>query len=71
GAQKFAERVMAIAGSDAERSVDTAFRLALSRTPSAKERAEFQQLATGRPLAEALTQLGVVLFNVNEFIYLE
>jgi hypothetical protein len=70
-AKHFADRVIELAGPDLDKGVETAFQLALSRRPSAAERAKFHASAAGKPLAEALARLGVVLFNINEFIYLE
>jgi len=70
-AHRFAERVIEYAGPDPDKAVNKAFQLALARTPSSAERDRFKQAAAGRPLVESLTRLGVVLFNLNEFIYLE
>ncbi len=62
-AKYFAARVVEEVGPDRAKQVDRAFWLALGRAPSGKEQAE----AAGLPLE----QLGVVLFNLNEFVYLE
>ncbi|MEP7361776.1 MAG: PSD1 and planctomycete cytochrome C domain-containing protein [Acidobacteriota bacterium] len=70
-AKQFAARVIELVGADPDKALDTAFQLALSRSPSDAERAKLQASAAGKPLTEALTRLGLVLFNVNEFIYLE
>jgi hypothetical protein len=70
-ARHFAERVIESAGPDPDKALDQAFLLALSRRPSAAEHEKFKSTAAGKPLTETLTRLGVVLFNLNEFIYLE
>ncbi|MBI1790340.1 MAG: PSD1 domain-containing protein [Acidobacteria bacterium] len=62
-ARHFAERVTEMAGPDRDRRIDYAFRLALARSPSADEAA--------RARGADLERLGVVLFNLNEFIYVE
>jgi hypothetical protein len=70
-AKRFAERVIELAGSDRAKEVDKAFLLTLGRLPSAAERQKAVGLfATASP-RDALTRLGVVLFNLNEFVYLE
>jgi hypothetical protein len=71
GAKKLAERAIELAGPDPDKAVETAFLLTVSRRPSTAEREKFRATATGQPLPESLTRLGVVLFNLNEFIYLE
>jgi hypothetical protein len=58
-----AGRVRDEAGSGKDRQIDRAFRLALSRPPSDAE------LAKARPAG--LENLALVLFNLNEFVYLE
>jgi hypothetical protein len=70
-AKHFADRVVELAGPDRTRQVDTAFRLALSRAPSATEREKAAVLLNNVTPQEGLARLGVVLFNLNEFIYLE
>lgn len=62
-ARYFAARVREDAGPDRAKQVDRAFWLALGRAPSAAERAKSDSLP--------LEQLGVVLFNLNEFVYVE
>jgi hypothetical protein len=74
----FAERVEKAAGSDPGEEVREAFRIALSREPSAKELAESRQFL-GRqrthhagkpdPALAALTDLCHVMLNLNEFVY--
>jgi hypothetical protein len=51
--------------------VDLAFQLAIGRLPSTIERDKADKLLGAAPSREALARLGVVLFNLNEFIYLE
>ena len=46
-----------------------AFLLALSRQPSAEESAKAMDVLGNLPAPEALARLGVVLFNLNEFVY--
>ncbi len=86
-AQAFAERLMKEAGTDDAARVELAYRLALSRRPSEKERAALldflskQQAqiaadALGGSTADAtrrqtLTALCLVLFNTNEFAYVQ
>lgn len=70
-ARHFAERLLQ-SGSDASRQVDEAFWLTLGREPSSKERREaLQFIKQSKEPVEGLTQLAVVLFNLNEFLYLE
>ena len=70
-ARRFADRVIELAGPDFAKDVDEAFTLALGRSPSQGERDKAAQLLASSPRREALTRLGVVLFNLNEFLYLE
>ncbi len=70
-AKKFAANVLEHAGPDVDQSLDRAFLLTLARKPSETERQKYKVAAQGKTSLEALTQLGVVLFNLNEFIYLE
>jgi len=52
--------------------VDEAFWLALGREPSSNERREaLQFIKQAAGLVDGLAQLAVVLFNLNEFLYLE
>jgi hypothetical protein len=62
-AQAFAERVREAVGDDRDRQVDQAFRYALARRPTPSEAAQARRLE--------LPQLALVLFNLNEFLYLE
>ena len=61
--RRFAGRVVELAGPDKDKQIDRAFRLALGRPPSAPE--------VERARKVDLSRLGVVLFNLNEFLYLE
>jgi hypothetical protein len=70
-ARHFADRVIEFAGEDWNKEVDKAFLLALGRLPSALERDKAVQLFEAAPVRDALTRLGLVLFNLNEFLYLE
>jgi hypothetical protein len=70
-AKHFAERVVELAGPDRDKQMEKAFLLTLGRLPSARERQKAADLFAAGPSREALTRLGVVLFNLNEFIYLE
>jgi hypothetical protein len=62
---------MEFAGTDVDKGLDEAFLRALARRPSAEERQKYKLLFAGKPLLEGYTRLSVVLFNLNEFIYLE
>jgi hypothetical protein len=61
--RRMAERVAELAGPDKNKQIDWAFRLALGRPPSAPEAEKARTIDMSR--------LGVVLFNLNEFLYLE
>ena len=51
------------AGPDCGKQIERAFRLTLGRPPSTEERA--------RAATASIEELAVVLFNLNEFIYVE
>ena len=70
-ARHFAKRVIALAGDDTNRQIDRAFRLALGRAPEKEETSHARELYAIRSHEDALTRLGVVLFNLNEFLQLE
>ena len=70
-AKHLAERVVELAGPDWEKQLEKAFLLIVGRPPSKRERQKATELFSAAPAQEALTRLGVVLFNLNEFIYLE
>jgi hypothetical protein len=67
----FAERALETAGPDPDRQITTAFALALSRDPGVEEKSQARTLFENASPKEALSRLGSVLFNLNEFIYLE
>ena len=70
-AKHFAARVIELAGPDPERQIERAFRMALSRPPSRHEIERAQATMAGMESREALARLSLVLFNLNEFMYLE
>ena len=67
----FARRVIGEAGEDRAAQVGRAFRLVLGRTPSADERDQAVRAFADAPAEQAVARLGVVLFNLNEFLYLQ
>ncbi|MBM3756512.1 MAG: DUF1553 domain-containing protein [Acidobacteria bacterium] len=69
--EHFAARVIELAGPSMEKQVDRAFDLVLARPPKPAELSEARKLYEGRAPKEALTRLATVLFNLNEFLYLE
>jgi Protein of unknown function (DUF1553)/Protein of unknown function (DUF1549) len=73
-ARHFAERLRREAGDDPDRQIEHAYRLALARMPSDRERqtmrAFLQAEAARSPRDDAaLVQLCRVIFNLNEFVY--
>jgi hypothetical protein len=70
-ARHFAARVIELAGPDPARQIDRAFRMALSRPPSREEVKSARAAMLGMEAHEALARLSLVLFNLNEFMYLE
>jgi hypothetical protein len=68
-ARYFADRVVELAGPDRDKQLEQSFLLALARQPTAEERAKAAVVLGNLPSKEALTRLGVVLFNLNEFVY--
>jgi hypothetical protein len=64
-AQMFADRVKKDAGDDPSRQVDLAYRIALTRPPTAAELA----IALETTRAGSLVDLTHVLLNLNEFVY--
>ena len=56
---------------DQEEPVERAFWSVLSRPPSEQEKRDALKLLARTTPVEGLTRLGVVLFNLNEFLYLE
>jgi mono/diheme cytochrome c family protein len=67
----FAKRVLDMAPESQDRQIDAAFQLVLFREASATEKEQARTLFNGRTSEQALTRLATVLFNLNEFIYLE
>jgi cytochrome c553 len=70
-AQRLAERIVETVGPSAERQIARAFELTLGRTPSAEEAARAATLYSQSKPRDALARLNRILFNVNEFLYLE
>jgi hypothetical protein len=70
-ASHFASRVIELAGPDRDRQIEKAFTIALARKPEPAEIDKARALFANATAKEALSRLGVVLFNLNEFIYLE
>ena len=65
-ARLFAERLERAAPGDLEAQIDLAYRIALTRPPTAAEAAIARELAGGRGLSD----LAHVMLNLNEFLYL-
>ena len=65
-AQLFADRVARDAGGDPTRQIELAYRIALTRPPTATE----LTIATEATRPGALADLTHVLFNLNEFVYI-
>ena len=65
-AQLLAERVQREAGAEPMKQIDLAYRIALTRPPSATELA----LAAEATKRGSLADLAHVLFNLNEFVYI-
>ena len=63
----FAERVQKLAGDDAAKQVEAAYRLALGRLPTGDERAKLVAYVGQHGLAN----LCRVLFNLNEFVFVD
>jgi hypothetical protein len=70
-AKHFADRVIEFAGADRNKQVEEAFLFALGRPPSSSEREKAADLFKAAPARDAIARLGQVLFNLNEFLYLE
>ncbi len=70
-ATHFARRVIGEAGGDRAAQVDRAFFLALGRAPSTQERDQALVAFADASSEDAMARLGVVLFNLNEFLYLQ
>jgi hypothetical protein len=66
-AEQFAARVLKQAGANPDAQVDTSWRLAFARTPSAAER----QTALDYLHRNSLQRLCLLIFNMSEFIYVD
>ncbi len=64
-AQAFAKRLERECGSDRDKTIDRAFRLALGRAPTANELQRSSEFLREQPLGE----FTLALFNLNEFLY--
>lgn len=65
-AQAFAKRLEGECGSDRDKTIDRAFRLALGRAPTTNELQRSSEFLREQPLSE----FALALFNLNEFIYI-
>lgn len=70
-ARTFANRIRKQFGSEPAKQAEGLWRLALGRAPSEAERASVVRTLAVEPDAEALTRLCLVIFNTNEFLYLD
>jgi hypothetical protein len=70
-AKHLAERMVELAGPDVDKQLDLTFVSTLARRPTEAERSKYKTMFAGKPAVESLASLGVVLFNLNEFLYLE
>lgn len=66
-AKKFAARLLAEAGTDIDRQVEHAFRLALGRVPTTFEREKATEFIRTTP--NGLAEFCQLVFNLNEFMY--
>jgi hypothetical protein len=66
-AERFADRLRREAGDDVSRQIDRAWRLAFARPPSDRERRATREFVA----RQGLEQLGLVLFNTNEFLFVD
>jgi hypothetical protein len=64
-ARSFAERLRSECGDDRARLVERAFRLAMGRSPTEKERELSLQFLDEQPLEE----FALAVFNLSEFVY--
>jgi hypothetical protein len=65
----FADRLKKESGADLDKAVDLAYRIALSRPPSAGEKETAQAYLGGDP--DRLKNLAWLIFNLDEFIYVQ
>jgi len=72
-AQQFAQRLTREAGTDLDRQIALAFRLALARLPTEEEKKAMRRFLTQESVGQdphaALVQLCRVILNLNEFVY--
>jgi hypothetical protein len=66
-AQLLADRVRGMAGRDTAKQIDVAYKLALTRPPTARELTLARELVEGRSLVDFMN----VLLNLSEFLYME
>ena len=70
-AREFAARLRKIGGDDPAAWVDAGWRIALARPPSPAERVKALAMLDEPDRDRALTDFCLMLFNVNEFIYVD
>jgi hypothetical protein len=72
-AKSFAGRVVNDAGTDADKAIDRAFSVALSRLPSTEERAALRNFLKNHKgtWTDAVTDLCHSVMNLNEFLYVD
>ncbi len=70
-AQYFAERIKESAGSNPTAQVEEAFQRALTRPPTADDLREALDFLAGAPADEGLADFCRVIYNLNEFVYVD
>jgi hypothetical protein len=70
-AEHFARRVLAVAGTDPATQVRVAFEMALTRLPAPEELQEALEFNASEPDGAGLAGFCRVLFNLNEFVYVD
>ena len=70
-AESFAARVKKDVGDDRNAQIERVFQLALNRKPSDNERSIATQIMKRQSESSALKSLCLVVFNTNEFVYLD
>ena len=71
-AKHFASRILKLAGENVEQQIETAFALVFSRKPTSDESKRLTQfMSSSNNSDKALVGLCRVLFNSNEFIYID
>jgi mono/diheme cytochrome c family protein len=70
-AMHFAQRIRESAGSDPQQQINAAFERALTRLPTADELREALDFFASAPADEALPDLCRVIYNLNEFVYVD